>query len=114
MFTVIVAATSATTGGAFAAAATGAAGGVLAGYLSKTFLQTSESSAEQLRLYFEQPLTFSQYLAAERLLLDLEGADRTAVTRELIKQMAKSRFDSRTSKDARPRKSPRAARDKTS
>ncbi|WP_225642462.1 hypothetical protein [Streptomyces werraensis] len=39
--------------------------------MSKTFVKSQETAAEHLKAYFDQPLEFSRYLAAERLLADL-------------------------------------------
>jgi len=46
----------------------GAASVASAGYISRTFVRTQEAAARYLRTYFDQPLEFSRYLAAERLL----------------------------------------------
>ncbi|MFI5732775.1 hypothetical protein ACIA49_21845 [Kribbella sp. NPDC051587] len=55
-----------------AAGALGLAGGGLAGYIGRTFMRTQESAAAQLRAYFSQPLEFSRFLAAERMLTFIE------------------------------------------
>ena len=55
---------------ATAAITTGALGAVsaaLTGYIGRTFIRSQEMSAKHLRAYFDQPLEFSRYLAAERL-----------------------------------------------
>ncbi|WP_433465715.1 TRADD-N-associated membrane domain-containing protein [Spirillospora sp. CA-128828] len=51
----------------------GAAAAGFAGYISRTFVRSQESAASHLRAYFNQPLEFSRYLAAERLLESLNG-----------------------------------------
>ena len=79
------AAFSGSTGGAVASGIVGAAGAALAGYLSKTFLRTQETTSTQLRSYFSQPLIFSQHLAAERLLDKLDGDQKSAATRDVIR-----------------------------
>jgi drug/metabolite transporter (DMT)-like permease len=87
---VALAALSNSTSATIAAGLVGTAGAALAGYLGKTFLRTQESSSAQLRSYFAQPLVFSQYLAAERLLAMIDGPDRVAAVQELIKSLAAS------------------------
>jgi hypothetical protein len=49
-------------------AALGAVAAALTGYISRTFIRSQETSARHLHAYFNQPLEFSRYLAAERLL----------------------------------------------
>lgn len=78
----LVATFSGSTGAAVASGLVGVAGAALAGYLSKTFLRTQETTSAQLRSYFSQPLTFSQHLAAERLLNLLDGEQKAAAVRE--------------------------------
>lgn len=52
----------------------GASSAGLAGFIGRTFVRSQESTVETLRAYFTQPLEFSRYLAAERL---VDGADLT-------------------------------------
>ncbi|MEO3768466.1 hypothetical protein [Streptomyces sp. B5E4] len=52
----------------------GASSAALAGFIGRTFVRSQESTVETLRAYFTQPLEFSRYLAAERL---VDGADLT-------------------------------------
>ncbi|VFA81080.1 Uncharacterised protein [Gordonia paraffinivorans] len=74
-----------------AAAVTGALGAVaaaLAGFISRTFVRSQESSAGHLRSYFDQPLEFSRYLAAERLLSSvqhLDGQQRAVILADLLR-----------------------------
>jgi hypothetical protein len=56
----------------------GATGGAQAAYVARTFLRAQETAAEHLRAYFEQPLEFSRYLAAERLVDGLDVEVKTA------------------------------------
>jgi hypothetical protein len=61
----------------------GAVAAAFAGYIGRTFVRSQESAASHLRAYFDQPLEFSRYLAAERLLAaaasDLTGTQRADV-----------------------------------
>ncbi|MEV1248144.1 hypothetical protein ACIBO2_54685 [Nonomuraea sp. NPDC050022] len=61
-----------TTTGAIVAGTLGAVATTFAAYISRTFVRSQESSAAHLRSYFGQPLEFSRYLAAERLLHRIE------------------------------------------
>jgi hypothetical protein len=65
---------------AIATSLVGASAAALGGYVSQTFIRTQEGSAAHLRAYFQQPLEFSKYLAAERLLEDLNADERAAAT----------------------------------
>ncbi|GGZ24281.1 TRADD-N-associated membrane domain-containing protein [Streptomyces poonensis] len=65
---VILSMNASTTAGAIVAGALGGVSAALAGFVSKTFVRSQESAAEHLEAYFDQPLEFSRYLAAERLL----------------------------------------------
>ena len=64
----VVASRTYNTAGAITAGALGAVSAALAGYISRTFVRSQEAAASHLRAYFDQPLEFSRYLAAERLL----------------------------------------------
>ncbi|WP_445283563.1 hypothetical protein [Streptomyces sp. DSM 118148] len=66
---VAVALRSSTTAGSVVAGALGAVAAALAGYVSRTFIRSQEAAAGHLRAYFDQPLEFSRYLAAERLVV---------------------------------------------
>ncbi|MEU7911342.1 TRADD-N-associated membrane domain-containing protein [Microbispora bryophytorum] len=57
------------------AGALGAASAAFAAYIGRTFVRSQESAASHLRAYFEQPVEFSRYLAAERL---LQAVDKLA------------------------------------
>jgi hypothetical protein len=63
------------------AGALGASSAGLAGFIGRTFVRSQESTVETLRAYFTQPLEFSRYLAAERL---VDGADLTREQRAEI------------------------------
>jgi hypothetical protein len=86
VFAVLAAGTH-TTAGAITTAALGAVSAALAGYISRTFVRSQESAAAHLRAYFDQPLEFSKYLAAERLLAtnaDLDGDKQAAILTALV------------------------------
>ncbi|MBC9729969.1 hypothetical protein [Streptomyces sp. TRM68367] len=57
--------------------------------MSRTFVRSQEASAERLRAYFDQPLEFSRYLAAERLIANAGLSDerRAAVLAALVEAM---------------------------
>ncbi|MGW5123261.1 TRADD-N-associated membrane domain-containing protein [Streptomyces sp. NPDC004069] len=57
-----------TTAGAVVAGGLGAVSAALAGFINRTFVKSQESAAGHLRAYFDEPLEFSKYLAAERLI----------------------------------------------
>ncbi|GGZ99972.1 hypothetical protein GCM10010371_69070 [Streptomyces subrutilus] len=77
------------TAGAVVAGALGAVSAALAGYVSQTFVKSQETSAGHLRAYFDQPLEFSRYLAAERLIADagLTSEQRARITESLVQAM---------------------------
>jgi hypothetical protein len=78
------------TASAITTGALGAVSAALAGYISKTFVRSQESAATHLRAYFDQPLEFSRYLAAERLLSgqqDLDPGQRAMMLRTVISAM---------------------------
>lgn len=68
----------------------GAVSAALAGYVSRTFLKSQDAAAGHLRAYFEQPLVFSRYLAAEGLLQDdgMDQAKRSEVLGLLVLVLA--------------------------
>lgn len=66
----------------------GATSAAFAAYISRTFVRSQETAAAHLRSYFDQPLEFSRFLAAERLLNGVERLDgerRAAITADLLK-----------------------------
>ncbi len=67
---VVIALNAATAAGSLVAGGLGAVSAGLAGYVSRTFIRSQEAAAVHLRAYFDQPLAFSRYLAAERLMAD--------------------------------------------
>jgi hypothetical protein len=86
---VIVALSASTTAGAVVAGGLGAVAAALAGYVSRTFVRSQETAASHLRAYFDQPLEFSRYLAAERLVADanLTEEQRAEVVTALAQAM---------------------------
>jgi hypothetical protein len=82
-----------TTAGAITAAALGTVSAALAGYISRTFVRSQESAANHLRAYFDQPLEFSKYLAAERLIAsnaDLDDDKRATILTTLVQAIVTS------------------------
>ncbi|WP_330462184.1 hypothetical protein [Streptomyces sp. NBC_00775] len=71
------------------AGALGVTSAGLAGYVSRTFVRSQESAAGHLRAYFDQPLEFSRYLAAERLIADAEltSEQRAEILASLVRAM---------------------------
>jgi hypothetical protein len=89
--------------GAATTAALGAVSAALAGYISRTFIRSQEASAIDLRAYFDQPLEFSRFLAAERLLAnqeDLSSDQKAMILTALTDNMV-------SSKPARPTRASR-------
>jgi hypothetical protein len=73
----VLAATARSTTAEVATGALGVVAAAFAGYISRTFVRSQETLANHLRSYFNQPLEFSRFLAAERLLHSIEGLDET-------------------------------------
>ncbi|MZG17464.1 hypothetical protein GTY44_28955 [Streptomyces sp. SID5914] len=86
---VIVALNASTTAGSVVAGGLGAVSAALAGYVSRTFIRSQEAAAGHLRAYFDQPLEFSRYLAAERLITDagLGEEKRAEILGQLVQAM---------------------------
>lgn len=87
VFAILAANTRSTTAGVVTGAL-GAVAAALAGYISRTFVRSQETSAGHLRSYFDQPLEFSRYLAAERLLNSgqpLKPEQRAAILADLLR-----------------------------
>ncbi|MFV8133202.1 TRADD-N-associated membrane domain-containing protein [Streptomyces syringium] len=89
LFVVLALNVSSTTG-AIVTGGLGAVSAALAGFISKTFVKSQQSAADHLKAYFDQPLEFSRYLAAERLLADtgLSDARRAEVVAVLVQLIA--------------------------
>jgi hypothetical protein len=86
---VVVALYASTTAGAVVAGGLGAVSAALAGYVSRTFVRSQEASASHLRAYFDQPLEFARFLAAERIVMDggLTQEQRAEVLSALVQAM---------------------------
>ncbi|MCA1224044.1 TRADD-N-associated membrane domain-containing protein [Streptomyces sp. 8L] len=86
---VLVALNASTTAGAVVAGGLGAVSAALAGYVSRTFVLSQQTAASHLRAYFDQPLEFSRYLAAERIVkeIDLDQAQRIEVLTTLAQSI---------------------------
>ncbi|MFG2351859.1 TRADD-N-associated membrane domain-containing protein [Streptomyces phaeochromogenes] len=78
------------TTGAIVTGGLGAVSAALAGFISKTFVTSQQTAAGHLKAYFDQPLEFSRYLAAERLLTDagLSEEKRAEVVAVLVQTVA--------------------------
>jgi hypothetical protein len=77
--------------GSIVAGALGGIGAALAGYIGRTFIRAQESTAEHLRSYFDQPLEFSRFLAAERLLNTIDDEARASAAEQMIRAIVTSR-----------------------
>ena len=88
----IVAVQAHTAAAAIAASGLGAVSAAFAGYIGRTFVQSQQSAAAHLRAYFDQPLEFSRYLAAERLLAasDVGAGERGAIVHELVQAIIRN------------------------
>jgi len=86
---VTIALNASTVAGSVVAGGLGTVAAVLAGYVSRTFIRSQEAAAGHLRAYFDQPLEFSRYLAAERLVTDagLSEERRAEILSVLIQAM---------------------------
>jgi transcriptional regulator with XRE-family HTH domain len=85
--------TAKSTAGAVVTGALGAVSAAFAAYISRTFVRSQETAAAHLRSYFDQPLEFSRYLAAERLLNSIERLEidqRATITAEVLRGMLTS------------------------
>jgi hypothetical protein len=90
----ILATQNKSTAGAITTGALGAVSAGLAGYIGRTFIRSQETSAERLRAYFDQPLEFSKYLAAERLLASagyLDSSQRETILAQIIGAVVSTR-----------------------
>ncbi|MFG2224078.1 hypothetical protein [Streptomyces sp. NPDC048644] len=91
-----------TTAGSVVAGGLGAVAATLAGYVSRTFIRSQEAAAGHLRAYFDQPLEFSRYLAAERLIAEAELSEeqRGEMLATLIEAMVVAGDQKTAAKDA--------------
>lgn len=73
--------------GKILAAALAPVGGVLAGFLGRTYLFVYERSLVQLNQYYNQPLLNSYYLAAERLATEMSASAKDRLLEKVIDQL---------------------------
>lgn len=71
----------------------GTGAGALGAFISWTFLRSQENAANQLRGYFLQPLEFSRYLVAERLLDSLSDDKKAEGILTIIGRIAQNPND---------------------
>jgi len=76
---------------AITASALGAISAGLAGYISRTFVRSQELTAGHLHAYFDEPLKFARYLAAERLLASAKLSDTARA--EILKTIIEATVD---------------------
>jgi len=87
----LIAAFANSTAGSVTTGLLGVTGAGLAGYIGATFMRSQDTASQQLRAYFAQPLEFSRFLAAERLLPSITDVEaREAATAQLISVIAAS------------------------
>ena len=86
----VIAGIARSTTASIAAGLVGVGGGGLAAYIGSTFMKLQEATTVQLRAYFRQPLEFSRYLAAERLLENVDAEHRSQATRELMRALTRT------------------------
>ncbi|WP_237101472.1 hypothetical protein [Nonomuraea sp. MG754425] len=91
------------TAGAVVTGALGAVSAAFAAYIGRTFVRSQETAATHLRSYFDQPLEFSRYLAAERLLNGIERLEtdqRATITTEVLRGMLPAQSQNSAEKPA--------------
>jgi len=86
----LIAGISRSTAASIVAGVAGISGGSLAAYIGATFMKSQEMASTQLRAYFNQPLEFSRYLEAERLMNLIDQKDRTETVRSIIRSITKA------------------------
>ena len=84
LVSVVVAAFAHSAVASISSVVSGLSGGGLGAFIGATFMKSQDTASVQLREYFRQPLDFSKYLAAERLLEQLDSSDRPAAIRRMI------------------------------
>ncbi len=73
-----------------AAGLVGASASAAAGYVGATYLKLQQSTKDQLRSYFDQPVELSRVLTAERLLRELPSDQRGEAALVLIRSLCGS------------------------
>ncbi|MEV4166774.1 TRADD-N-associated membrane domain-containing protein [Nonomuraea dietziae] len=79
-----------TTSASIVTGALGAAAAAFGAYIGRTFVRSQETAASHLRAYFNQPLEFSRYLAAERFLgamKDLPAERQASLASDMLRAM---------------------------
>jgi uncharacterized membrane protein (DUF485 family) len=71
--------------GSVVTGALGVTATAFAAYISRTFVRSQETTASHLREYFKQPVEFSRFLAAERLLASFQEAGREVDVAEVLR-----------------------------
>ena len=64
-----------------------AIGGVLSGFIARTFLQTYSRALRQLNFYFQQPLINSYLLSAQRLVREMSVSRRDAALSHVVRNV---------------------------
>lgn len=85
--TAIYVSINAHTYGAIIAGVVGVVGAALSTYIGRTFLRSQETTASHLQRYFSQPLEFSKYLAAERLVALSSPKIRDEIVKSLVESI---------------------------
>ncbi|GAA2810205.1 TRADD-N-associated membrane domain-containing protein [Nonomuraea dietziae] len=79
-----------TTSASIVTGALGAAAKAFGAYIGRPFVRSQETAASHLRAYFNQPLEFSRYLAAERFLeamKDLPAERQASLASDMLRAM---------------------------
>src|SRR5438874_1684431 len=84
LLSAVIAGFSRSTAASISAGVIGVSGGGLGAYIGSTFMKSQDAASAQLRAYFSQPLEFSKYLAAERLLTFIGEDDRLPAVNNMI------------------------------
>jgi uncharacterized membrane protein (DUF485 family) len=71
--------------GSIVTGALGVTATAFAAYISRTFVRSQETTASHLREYFKQPVEFSRFLAAERLLASFQKTGQEVDVAEVLR-----------------------------
>ena len=97
----VIAGFSRSTAASIVAGVTGISGGGLGAYIGATFMKSQEMASTQLRAYFNQPLEFSRYLEAERLILLVNEKNRAATVQGIITSIAAASMNNNLPKESK-------------
>jgi hypothetical protein len=86
----------------------GASSAILTGYIGRTVKRSQENAAFHLRSYFLQPLEFSRYLAAERVIASLPKDTPKELMGVIVRAIANEKIDDEPSNSSKG--SPKAER----